>query len=68
MVKLGILILVISENNSIFTNNMMNKSIGDNDINISNFLNNEGVNRYVIVGTDDIDHFLLWWEENADIN
>ena len=33
-----------SENNSIVTNNVVNSSIGENRVNLSNFLNNEFVN------------------------
>ncbi|KAG4088306.1 hypothetical protein H8356DRAFT_1432951 [Neocallimastix lanati (nom. inval.)] len=36
-----------SENNSIVTNNVVNNSIGENSVNISNFLNNECINKYV---------------------
>ena len=36
-----------SENNNIITNNVVNRSTGDNRINISNFLNNVCVNVYV---------------------
>ena len=37
-----------SENNNIITNNVMNSSIGENRVNLSNFLNNESVNIYVM--------------------
>jgi len=50
-VKIGILIISDSENRNIITNNEMNKSIGDNCVNISNFPNNECVNIYV-----------TWWQ------
>jgi len=33
-----------SENNSVVTNNEVNRSIDDNHANINNFLNNESVN------------------------
>jgi len=46
-VKIGILIINDSENNSIITNNIVNKSVGENRINISNFLNNKCINIYV---------------------
>jgi len=36
-----------SENNSIITNNVVNSLIGENHVNISNFLYNECVNVYV---------------------
>jgi len=36
-----------SENNGIFTYNVVNKLIGENRVNINNFLNNECVNIYV---------------------
>jgi len=36
-----------SENNSIVTNNIVNRSIGENSIHINSFLNNEDVNIYV---------------------
>ena len=36
-----------SVNNSIVTNNIVNRSIGENRANLSNFLNNESVNIYV---------------------
>jgi len=36
-----------SVNNSIVTNNIVNRSIGENRANLSNFLNNECVNIYV---------------------
>jgi len=37
-----------SENNSIVTNNVVNRSIGENRVNISNFLSNECVNKCVM--------------------
>jgi len=46
--KIKIIILVIVKNNSIVTNNVVNRSIGENHVNISNFLNNEHVNIYVM--------------------
>jgi len=36
------------KNNSIVTNNVVNRSIGENHVNISNFLNNERINIYVM--------------------
>jgi len=36
-----------SDNNSIVTNNLVNSSIGENHVNLSNFLNNKCVNIYV---------------------
>jgi len=36
-----------SKNNGILTNNVVNSSIGENLVNLSNFLNNECVNIYV---------------------
>jgi len=36
-----------SENNSIVTNNIVNKSISENRVNINNFLNNECINIYM---------------------
>jgi hypothetical protein len=35
------------ENNNIVTNNEVNSSIGENRVNLSNFLNNECVNIHV---------------------
>jgi len=46
--KIKIIILVIVKNNSIVTNNVVNRSIGENHVNISNFLNNERINIYVM--------------------
>ena len=37
-----------SENNSTVTNNVVNRLIGENRVNISNFLNNECMNVYKI--------------------
>jgi len=37
-----------SENNNIVTINVVNSSIGENRVNLSNFLNNEAVNVYVM--------------------
>jgi len=45
IVKIGILILD-GENNSIITNNVVNRSIGENHGNISNCLNNKYINIY----------------------
>jgi len=36
-----------SENNSIIANNVVNRSIGENRVNINNFLNNKCVNIYM---------------------
>jgi len=48
---INILIIIItnsdSENNSIFTNNVVNSSVGEHPVNLSYFLNNEGANIYV---------------------
>jgi hypothetical protein len=74
-VKIGILIINNSENNSIITNNIVNKSVGENRINISNFLNNKCINIYVTWyqvynfplggrGTDIID---LYYKKEWDI-
>ena len=46
--KIGILILVIVKIIVSLTNNVVNRSIGVNRVNISNFLNNECVNIYVM--------------------
>ena len=45
--RIGILISDC-ENNGIITNNVVNSSIGENRVNLSNFLNNECVNIYVM--------------------
>jgi len=41
-----------SENNSIVISNVMNSSIGENRVNLSNFLNNECVKIYIWCDTD----------------
>jgi len=40
--------IINGENNSIVTNNLMNRSTGENRVNISDFLNNECINIYVM--------------------
>jgi len=47
-VKIGIIILVIMKINSIVTNNVVNRSSGENRVNINKFLDNEYVNIYVM--------------------
>jgi len=47
-----------SENNIIITNNILNSLIGENRVNLSNFMN-ESVNIYVTCGTNYITFFLV---------
>ena len=60
IVKLGILILVDSESNTIVTINVVNSLIGENCVNINNFLNNECVNMHVT--WYGLYNFLFWWK------
>jgi len=45
--RIGILISDC-ENNGIITNNVVNSSIGENRVNLSNYLSNECINIYVM--------------------
>ena len=57
--RIGILISDC-ENNGIITNNVVNSSIGENRVNLSNFLNNEYVNIYVMWYQFIL--LLSWWK------